>query len=209
MQQRYYDPVVGRFYSNDPVDMLGHMQAGNAAHGFNRYTYANNNPYKYVDPDGELGMLATGLIGGMVGGGLELGKQLYAGKGINLGNMGIEAGKGALVGLGVGAVGGYMALATEGVVTSSIAKVGLEATGKVAGAMAGSLTGDAIGNALGQEVSPTDMNANMIGNMVAPGSGDLAASAVKLGVKSEVIPSVTREVAGTVSSEIVKDELKK
>jgi len=54
MQARYYDPVIGRFYSNDPVDVLGHFEAGNGAFGFNRYAYANNNPYKYVDPDGEL-----------------------------------------------------------------------------------------------------------------------------------------------------------
>ena len=54
MQARYYDPVIGRFYSNDPVDVLGHMTRGNSiANGFNRYAYANNNPYKYTDPDGE------------------------------------------------------------------------------------------------------------------------------------------------------------
>ena len=37
----------GRFLSIDPVtaDL-------NAADGFNRYDYANNNPYKYIDPDG-------------------------------------------------------------------------------------------------------------------------------------------------------------
>ena len=45
MQARYYDPVIGRFYSNDPVGFKG-------VHSFNRYAYANNNPYKYVDPDG-------------------------------------------------------------------------------------------------------------------------------------------------------------
>jgi RHS repeat-associated protein len=45
MQARYYDPVVGRFYSNDPVGFKG-------THNFNRYTYGNNNPYKYIDPDG-------------------------------------------------------------------------------------------------------------------------------------------------------------
>jgi len=45
MQARYYDPVIGRFYSNDPVGFKG-------VHSFNRYTYANNNPYKYIDPDG-------------------------------------------------------------------------------------------------------------------------------------------------------------
>lgn len=53
MQARYYDPVIGRFYSYDPVDTLGHMQRGNSVHGFGRYTYANNNPYKYTDPDGK------------------------------------------------------------------------------------------------------------------------------------------------------------
>jgi uncharacterized protein RhaS with RHS repeats len=45
MQARYYDPVIGRFYSNDPVGF-------NNVHNFNRYAYANNNPYKYTDPDG-------------------------------------------------------------------------------------------------------------------------------------------------------------
>src|SRR3546814_9136437 len=46
MQQRYYDPRVGRFWSVDPVtvDSVG----GN----FNRYWYANNNPYRFTDPDG-------------------------------------------------------------------------------------------------------------------------------------------------------------
>ena len=65
MQARYYDPVIGRFYSNDPVDFLGHMQRGNPVHGFGRYTYANNNPYKYTDPDGEFGIL--NVIGAVVG----------------------------------------------------------------------------------------------------------------------------------------------
>ncbi len=32
-------------------------------HGFNRYAYANNNPYKYTDPDGEFIQLITGAIG--------------------------------------------------------------------------------------------------------------------------------------------------
>lgn len=45
MQARYYDPVIGRFYSNDPVGFT-------SVHNFNRYAYANNNPYKYTDPDG-------------------------------------------------------------------------------------------------------------------------------------------------------------
>lgn len=47
MKARYYDPLIGRFYSNDPVgfSLLNPMS-------FNRYAYANNNPYSYVDLDG-------------------------------------------------------------------------------------------------------------------------------------------------------------
>lgn len=47
MQQRYYDPLAGRFMSTDPV-----LTDANTSNNFNRYNYANNNPYKYVDPDG-------------------------------------------------------------------------------------------------------------------------------------------------------------
>ena len=52
MQARYYDPVIGRFYSNDPVAAIAHFGTANGIHGFNRYAYANNNPFKFVDPDG-------------------------------------------------------------------------------------------------------------------------------------------------------------
>jgi RHS repeat-associated protein len=45
--QRYYDPSIGRFLSVDPVGPLS-----NPINHFGRYHYANNNPYKYTDPDG-------------------------------------------------------------------------------------------------------------------------------------------------------------
>jgi RHS repeat-associated protein len=47
MQARYYDPVIGRFYSNDPIGFTGGVDT------FNRYSYVGNNPYKYTDPNGE------------------------------------------------------------------------------------------------------------------------------------------------------------
>lgn len=54
MEARYYDPVLGRFYSNDPVGFLEHLHSTpDGIQGFNRYAYANNNPYKYTDPTGE------------------------------------------------------------------------------------------------------------------------------------------------------------
>lgn len=47
MQQRYYDPSAGRFLSIDPV-----TTDANTGGSFNRYAYANNSPYRYIDPDG-------------------------------------------------------------------------------------------------------------------------------------------------------------
>ena len=47
MQQRYYDPTLGRFLSVDPV--TANFDTGG---NFNRYWYANNSPYAYRDPDG-------------------------------------------------------------------------------------------------------------------------------------------------------------
>ena len=46
MQQRYYDPESGRFLSIDPVVTTGDGD------NFNHYWYANDNPYRYTDPDG-------------------------------------------------------------------------------------------------------------------------------------------------------------
>jgi RHS repeat-associated protein len=47
MQQRYYDPVAGRFLSIDPV-----IADANTGSSFNRYSYAMNSPYNFIDPDG-------------------------------------------------------------------------------------------------------------------------------------------------------------
>jgi RHS repeat-associated protein len=60
---RYYDPVMGRFMG---VDSVGFSE-GNL-HSFNRYAYANNNPYKFRDPDGRFAIVEGFLIGiGVVG----------------------------------------------------------------------------------------------------------------------------------------------
>ncbi|WP_035061191.1 RHS repeat domain-containing protein [Andreprevotia chitinilytica] len=52
---RFYDPVVGRFAAMDPVDFReSNVQS------FNSYAYANNNPFRYVDPDGRNGQDSNG-----------------------------------------------------------------------------------------------------------------------------------------------------
>lgn len=59
MGARYYDPTLGRFMGVDPIGVdLGNL------HSFNRYAYANNNPYRFLDPNGEaaISILAVPIL---------------------------------------------------------------------------------------------------------------------------------------------------
>lgn len=50
---RYYDPVLKRFISEDPIGLGGSM---------NSYTYANNNPIYYADPNGQFAIAVPLII---------------------------------------------------------------------------------------------------------------------------------------------------
>ncbi len=50
---RYYANKIGRFYAPDPVTFNGNPFS------FNRYKYANNNPYAYIDITGRLELHVT------------------------------------------------------------------------------------------------------------------------------------------------------
>ncbi|KAA9132078.1 RHS repeat-associated core domain-containing protein [Marinihelvus fidelis] len=56
MQQRYYDPQIGRFLSVDPV--TAYAKPGQ---NFNRYWYGSDNPYRYIDPDGQVAVPWEGI----------------------------------------------------------------------------------------------------------------------------------------------------
>jgi RHS repeat-associated protein len=62
MGARYYDPIVGRFISRDPVEFDERN-----LHSHNRYVYANNNPFRYVDPDGRMPALALAPVAARFG----------------------------------------------------------------------------------------------------------------------------------------------
>lgn len=73
MGARYYDPLIGRFMGTDPA----RFKEANL-HSFNRYTYANNNPNKFVDPDGHSPVDVVFLVYDLG----KLGMAVYSGAGI-------------------------------------------------------------------------------------------------------------------------------
>ncbi|NNU14777.1 RHS repeat-associated core domain-containing protein [Parvularcula sp. ZS-1/3] len=57
MQARYYDPVIGRFLSTDPVQF-----SPARTDMFGRYAYAANDPVNKLDPDGRAWGLASKVL---------------------------------------------------------------------------------------------------------------------------------------------------
>lgn len=163
MQQRYYDPLAGRFLSVDPVTIdsgLGDQ--------FNRYVYALNNPYKYNDPDGRIANFVWGAAVGFV---IETGSQMIASGGTvtNWTAVGVATGVGALT----GGVSGFAAsAATKSAITAGEAV-------KVSAATAG-LTA-AVGKNVeagitGQPTSPTEVAASALGAALGAGGGTTLAT---------------------------------
>jgi RHS repeat-associated protein len=73
MGARYYNPAIGRFMSMDPVG----FDTDNI-HSHNRYAYANNNPYRYIDPDGR-SPIDIAFLAYDIG---KLGVAVYTGTGV-------------------------------------------------------------------------------------------------------------------------------
>ena len=98
---RYYNPQIGRFISEDPLDFAG----GDV----NFYAYVGNNPIDRIDPTGEFAVLGS-LIGGLG----NLSYQLYENGGnINCVNW-WQVGAWALTGSGAGSLvkGGFVGIRT-------------------------------------------------------------------------------------------------
>jgi RHS repeat-associated protein len=128
MQQRYYDPVAGRFLSIDPVTT--DVNAGNS---FNRYVYASNNPYRYIDPDGRFDDEACRSMGGNCN---TYGGSRTSGSSERSTSAAVGAALGSVVG---GAVAAGCDISTLGGCT--LANPALVGVGAAGGAILGASTG--------------------------------------------------------------------
>lgn len=105
---RFYDPGIGRFVSEDP-----------AKDGQNWYVYCANNPLRYVDPDGQVPLLAiTGAAGALIGGAYEAYMSYQQEGNVNWSRVVKGAVVGGLIGIGGGAGASYIASSALG--TTSI-----------------------------------------------------------------------------------------
>ena len=191
MQARYYDPVIGRFYSNDPI---GYTVA-NPVMSFNRYMYVNNNPYKYTDPNGEFLNFVVGAVGGFIA---EVGTQLMTdGKVTSWNKVGVSTAVGA-------ATSGY-----------SVAGQGLKLGAKAFAANAtmdgvASGTGSLIADGLDGNIEGSFERAGQAVIDSAIGPGKQAMTAGK-GILKEagVVKDVVRETFSDKATGAVKDTIDK
>jgi hypothetical protein len=164
---RYDIRVGGCYYANDPVDALGHIKRDNPTHGFSRYTYVNNNPYKYADPDGEFG-----VVGALIGAGVEAGLQLAAnGKITDVKAIAVAGAVGAIT----GGVGGRLATqALQGTISASRAVATTAAAGGAANGV-GTVASNAID---GKATTATGAAVAVAGGAAGAGAGAKIANQV-------------------------------
>lgn len=105
MNGRLYDPLLGRMFSPDP-----YVMGAESSQGYNRYTYALNNPLSYNDPSGKIAApVVVGLIVGAYMGGSLANKSFdpFEWDYTSVTTWGYMMG-GAVAGGASGGVGGYI-----------------------------------------------------------------------------------------------------
>lgn len=100
MNGRIYDPLLGRFLSADP-----YIQFPNNLQNYNRYSYVNNNPLTYNDPDGHFINFAVGfVVGAVVDVGFQVATNYATGKDLSDISVSSAVVSGAASATGVGAL---------------------------------------------------------------------------------------------------------
>ena len=179
MQARYYDPVIGRFYSNDPVDAQTFLKQGNV-HGFNRYAYANNNTYKYTDPNGESPLA---VLGGFIGAFTSVTTTLIKTEGnASFKQLAAAAISGGATGVLIGLTGG------GSLVGSSVTSVARNILGGATKTGLAGASGDALGQTIAADgdVSQIDGTEVMISGAMSSTGGGMSSAAKIIGASDKL-----------------------
>ena len=176
-----YDPRIARRWNIDPKWYRAPEQSPYAAN--------NNNPITITDPDGEFGVFGA-FIGAVVGGAVELGSQVISNvvqgrpafEKIDLADIAIAAGEGALIGSGAGIV---TVIATETI--GAIARASIDYTREDELRTVGGIVGD-----------PKDMSKfkkDLAGNLLAIPTGrmfGLGKGLINKGVVEKSFKGITK-----------------
>ena len=186
------------------------MQRGNSiVHGFNRYAYVNNNPYKYTDPNGEFVHLAIGFAIGFVA---EVGSQALQGKELNFTKATLSGVAGAVTG-GISAlakttlsVGGKvvatgMEKALAGTMVTGTGAVSAAGASAVNDSLTGTSSGKIVDNAVEAAIESIIPNGKVLGKV----AGDTFRASGKQVGANESITKVVSEVASSTTTNVVND----
>jgi RHS repeat-associated protein len=165
---RYYASSMGRWMSPDESLDGAIMELPQT---WNKYSYEYNRPLYGTDPDGRCPPCIGAIVGGVVEGGFDLGKQLWN----NGGHLGDVSWKEVGANAAGGAVAGAIAGATGG--ASLIIDAAAGATGNIAG---GIVTRSLDPNATEDPLSLGAVSEDALSGFVGGGAGHVAGEFVHI-----------------------------
>lgn len=169
---RYYDPVLGRYLSRDPLFFEG----GSA----NLYIYCDGDPLNRVDPTGQFiftAILIGAAVGAVIGAGIEAYRQHKQNGEIT---DGWAVAKAAGLGAVIGAIGGGVGAAAEGAFAVAVAATvsGGALVGGVSAAASSVAEQCAEAALTGQSLEPVEFLSNLVQDtIVGAGIGAVTAGA--------------------------------
>ena len=164
---RYYGSTMGRFMSPEYSVNSAVLELPQT---WNKYSYVYNRPTYGTDPDGRCPVCVGAIVGGVVEGGFDLGKQLYSNGGDLSGVSWREVGANALG----GAVAGALAVATGGASLVENAVIGDVLAGGTSNVVGGIVTRTAEGKDADEVLSGGELSEDALAGFVGGAGGHLA-----------------------------------